>query len=177
MRSTRVDDSCPYCKDRKLLRGYNDLATAYPELVAEWDFERNGDLGPRRHRLRQREESLVEMRAWARMTDIRLQQDRRRRPRLPLLRRPQGADRPQRFEDDAFQDREGVGQGAQRRPKADRRDRQLQQARLVEVQGGPRVVRPHSEPRRKGKADPGCPYCSRRKVLAGYNDLAASIPS
>lgn len=119
----------------------------------------------------------MEMRAWARMTDIRLQQDRRRRPRLPLLRRPQGADRPQRFEDDAFQDREGVGQGAQRRPKADRRDRQLQQARLVEVQGGPRVVRPHSEPRRKGKADPGCPYCSGRKVLAGYNDLAASIPS
>ncbi len=46
MRSTRVDDSCPYCKDRKLLRGYNDLATAYPELVAEWDFERNGDLKP-----------------------------------------------------------------------------------------------------------------------------------
>ena len=35
----------------------------------------------------------------------------------------------------------------------------------------------HSEPRRKGKADPGCPYCSGRKVLAGYNDLAASIPS
>ena len=29
----------------------------------------------------------------------------------------------------------------------------------------------------KGKADPGCPYCSGRKVLAGYNDLAASIPS
>ena len=23
---------------------------------------------------------------------------------------------------------------------------------------------------RKGKADPGCPYCSGRKVLAGYND-------
>ena len=46
MRSMRVDDSCPYCKNRKLLRGFNDLATAYPELVAEWDFERNGDLGP-----------------------------------------------------------------------------------------------------------------------------------
>ena len=46
MRFTRVDDSCPYCKNRKLLRGFNDLATAYPELVVEWDFERNGDLGP-----------------------------------------------------------------------------------------------------------------------------------
>lgn len=83
MRSMRVDDSCPYCKNRKLLRGFNDLATTHPELVAEWDFERNGDLGP------------------------------------------------------------------------DRRDRQLQQARLVEVQGEPRVVRPHSEPGAQGQGGPG----------------------
>lgn len=46
MRSMRVDDSCPYCKNSKLLRGFNDLATTHPELVAEWDFGRNGDLGP-----------------------------------------------------------------------------------------------------------------------------------
>lgn len=84
MRSMRVDDSCPYCKNRKLLRGFNDLATTHSELVAEWDFERNGDLGP------------------------------------------------------------------------DRRDRQLQQARLVEVQRGPRVVRPHSEPGAQGRGGPGC---------------------
>ena len=99
----------------------------------------------------------MEMRAWARMADILLQQDRRRRPRLPLLRRPQGAERLQRPEDDASQDREGVEQGAQRRPEADRRDRQLKQARLVEVQGGPRVVRPHSEPSAQGQGGPGLP--------------------
>ncbi len=29
---------------------------------------------------------------------------------------------------------------------------------------------------RKGKADPGCPYCSGRKVLAGFNDLAVTHP-
>ena len=29
---------------------------------------------------------------------------------------------------------------------------------------------------RKGKADPGCPYCSGRKVFAGYSDLAATHP-
>ena len=29
---------------------------------------------------------------------------------------------------------------------------------------------------RKGKADPGCPYYSGRKVLAGFNDLAATHP-
>ena len=58
---------------------------------------------------------------------------------------------------DASQDREGVEQGAQRRPEADRRDRQLQQARLVEVQRGPRVVRPHSEPSAQGQSGPGLP--------------------
>ena len=46
IRSMRVDDSCPYCKNRKLLHGFNDLATVHPELAAEWDFERNGDLKP-----------------------------------------------------------------------------------------------------------------------------------
>ena len=97
------------------------------------------------------------MQAWARMADIRLQQDRRRRPRLPLLRRPQGAERLQRPEDDVSQDRGGVEQGAQRRPEADRRDRQLQQARLMEVQRGPRVVRPHSEPSAQGQGRPGPP--------------------
>ena len=44
-----------------------------------------------------------------------------------------------------------------RRPEVDRRDRQLQQARLVEVQGGPRVVRPHSEPGAQRQGGPGLP--------------------
>ena len=46
MRSMRVDDSCPYCKNRKLLRGFNDLATAYPELVAMWHPRMNKRLKP-----------------------------------------------------------------------------------------------------------------------------------
>ena len=75
----------------------------------------------------------------------------------PLLRRPQGAERLQRPEDDASQDREGVEQGAQRRPEADRCDRQLQQVRLVEVQRGSRVVRSHSEPSAQGQGGPGLP--------------------
>ena len=30
------DDACPYCSNKKALPGYNDLATADPELVKEW---------------------------------------------------------------------------------------------------------------------------------------------
>ena len=32
---------CPYCSGRKCLKGYNDLATNYPELVKEWNYSKN----------------------------------------------------------------------------------------------------------------------------------------
>lgn len=38
--------SCPYCTNKKLLPGFNDLATKYPELVKEWNFIKNNNLKP-----------------------------------------------------------------------------------------------------------------------------------
>lgn len=38
--------SCPYCANRKLLKGFNDLATVAPEAAAEWHPTKNGDLTP-----------------------------------------------------------------------------------------------------------------------------------
>ena len=38
---------CPYCANRKILPGFNDLATTHPALCKEWDDTRNGDLTPR----------------------------------------------------------------------------------------------------------------------------------
>lgn len=32
---------CPVCQNRKLLKGYNDLASLYPKIASEWDYERN----------------------------------------------------------------------------------------------------------------------------------------
>ena len=37
---------CPYCSNHKILKGYNDLATTNPDLVAEWNYEKNGNLIP-----------------------------------------------------------------------------------------------------------------------------------
>lgn len=34
---------CPYCQNKKLLSGFNDLATTHPHLVDEWDYDRNSD--------------------------------------------------------------------------------------------------------------------------------------
>jgi len=39
-------NGCPSCAGRVLTPGVNDLASQRPELVAEWDFEANGDLRP-----------------------------------------------------------------------------------------------------------------------------------
>ncbi|MBR3326217.1 MAG: zinc-ribbon domain-containing protein, partial [Atopobiaceae bacterium] len=38
--------SCPYCSNRLVLRGFNDLATTNPSLAAEWHPTKNGDLEP-----------------------------------------------------------------------------------------------------------------------------------
>jgi len=37
---------CPYCAGKKVLPGYNDLATTNPELALEWHPNRNESLSP-----------------------------------------------------------------------------------------------------------------------------------
>ncbi|MBE5969708.1 MAG: hypothetical protein E7242_05690 [Lachnospiraceae bacterium] len=38
--------SCPYCSNKKLLIGYNDFASVYPDAVKEWNCEKNGNIKP-----------------------------------------------------------------------------------------------------------------------------------
>ena len=38
--------SCPYCSGRKVLKGFNDLATVNPKLTVEWHKTKNGKLTP-----------------------------------------------------------------------------------------------------------------------------------
>ena len=39
-------NGCPYCSGQKVLPGFNDLATQYPEVAKEWDYDNNGDKTP-----------------------------------------------------------------------------------------------------------------------------------
>ena len=43
---TQGSTECPFCTGRKVIPGKTDLATAFPELAAQWDWERNGALTP-----------------------------------------------------------------------------------------------------------------------------------
>ena len=38
--------NCPYCSNKKVLEGYNDLATTHPEIAKEWHSTKNGNLKP-----------------------------------------------------------------------------------------------------------------------------------
>ena len=42
----KADPGCPYCSGRKLLRGFNDLATAHPGIAAMWHPRMNKRLKP-----------------------------------------------------------------------------------------------------------------------------------
>ncbi|WP_224413489.1 zinc-ribbon domain-containing protein, partial [Bacillus thuringiensis] len=37
---------CPYCSNRKSLKGFNDLETINYQLASEWHPTNNGDLKP-----------------------------------------------------------------------------------------------------------------------------------
>ena len=37
---------CPYCSNKKVLKGYNDLETINPTLASEWDYKKNNKLTP-----------------------------------------------------------------------------------------------------------------------------------
>ena len=44
---TRTEGAaCPYCAGRRVLLGYNDLASVHPELVQQWDHQKNMPLQP-----------------------------------------------------------------------------------------------------------------------------------
>lgn len=39
-------NGCPYCGNKKVLAGYNDLQTVNPNLAKEWHYEKNNELAP-----------------------------------------------------------------------------------------------------------------------------------
>lgn len=41
---TRSGSGCPYCANRSVLKGYNDLKTKRPNLAKEWHRTKNGEL-------------------------------------------------------------------------------------------------------------------------------------
>ena len=176
MRSMRIDDGCPYCKSSKLLRGFNDLATTHPELVAEWDFERSGDLGPDGVRF------SAAKQVWWRC-------GRGHAWRISAYNRIGGADRdcPNCGDRKVLKGYNGLrtthpkiarGWNKERNGDLKPTDAIANSNKRVwwKCKEGHEWSGLIANRARRGKAGLGCPYCSGRKVFAGYNDLAATHP-
>ncbi len=41
-----IGTGCPYCSGNKILVGYNDFASCYPEVAKSWDYLKNGNIKP-----------------------------------------------------------------------------------------------------------------------------------
>lgn len=46
-RTGKQHTGCPYCAGQKVLVGFNDLETLFPEIAKEWCYEKNGGLTPK----------------------------------------------------------------------------------------------------------------------------------
>lgn len=44
-RTEKISSGCPYCSGNRVLAGFNDLASRFPEIAAEWS-EQNYPLRP-----------------------------------------------------------------------------------------------------------------------------------
>ena len=44
--SIKAGTACPYCSGRNAVPGETDLATTRPEILSEWDFEKNTEIDP-----------------------------------------------------------------------------------------------------------------------------------
>lgn len=42
----REKSGCPACSNKSVFEGKNDLATLYPDIAKDWDYEKNGELTP-----------------------------------------------------------------------------------------------------------------------------------
>ena len=46
VKRTNRKDGCPYCSGRRVLAGFNDLATTFPDIALQWDSEKNEGVTP-----------------------------------------------------------------------------------------------------------------------------------
>jgi len=162
---------CPYCSNQKVLAGYNDLKTTNPEICEEWHPTKNGDLRP---------EMFVPgsgKKVWWKCSKCGYEWQADIKNRVKGIGCPKCANKvPSEGENDLL----SVN------PSLAREWNLLKNGSIK-----PNSVLAHSgkkywwicanghewqasvDNRIKGR---NCPYCSNKKVLAGYNDLKTTNP-
>ena len=161
---------CPYCINKKVLRGYNDLATTDPKLLEEWDFDKNTEISP------YEVTSGTEKKAWWKCKNGHEWQVR-------IANRKRGDGCPYCSNKKVFNgDNALLTINPELAKEWDSEKHKDLSASEVSSNSGQKVwwkcSKGHSweatiASRSSGN---GCPYCVNQKVLAGYNDLATTGP-
>ena len=171
VRSRTVGSGCPICAGKQLSLGENDLAALYPALAKQWDAEKDGRLTPRNVL------PGTEKKVWWRC-------ERGHSWRAAVSSRTRaGSGCPYCAGKQVLP---GFNDLASQRPElAAQWDREKNRAltpQQVTITSNRKVwwrcEKGHSYPaviasRTNGS---GCPYCTGKKVLAGFNDLATLEP-
>ena len=161
---------CHICAGKQIVSGINDLAARFPEIAAQWDFDKNGDLSP------DRIVSYSSRKAWWICPDGHSWQ-------AAVRNRANGNGCPYCSGQAVLA---GYNDLATKKPAIaaewDYEKNGMLTPKMVTVSSGLivwwRCPLGHSwhtsiAHRHRGSS---CPYCSGRKVLKGFNDLASTHP-
>ena len=166
----RVKFGCGICANRTLQIGFNDLATRFPEIAAEWDHRKNGGLGPSDVLFGARRTAAWKCNRgheWSASIGSRTAK-RTNCPYCSNYRAAQG-------------DNDLSTLFPELAKEFDRAKNKVPLESIVPGSPTPRYWRcslghgysasPHSRTR-----GGGCPYCANKRVLSGFNDLQTTDP-
>lgn len=170
----RVHDAtgCPYCSNKAILPGFNDLKTLAPELAAQWHPTKNGALTPEMIGVGSKKRvwwQCEKGHAWVAVVASRAKDGRG----CPICAGQRVAP--------------GENDLAMLYPQIAAQWHPEKNGDLTPQQVGPQSSRAvwwqcenghewRAEIVRRVQAGSGCPYCTGRKVLSGFNDLATLEP-
>ena len=167
---THQNCGCPYCSNKKVLSGYNDLATTCPEIAKEWNYDKNGSLTPQD--VTKGSETKVWWKCEKGHSYIQRLPDKIRRGKCPIC--------------SGRKVLPGYNDLATTHPEIAKEWDYSKNGSLT-----PQDIAKGSETRIWWKCEQGhsyearvanrthgngCPICSGKKVLPGYNDLATTHP-
>lgn len=164
------DDSCPYCRNARLLDGFNDLASVEPQLAEEWDTEANGR-GP---------ETILRT---ARQSAFWICPKCHGQYQFPVYARQPGDDACpycnqgrvlEGYNDLATTDPELAEEWADDRRPASSVTKDFSYMALWKCPNCGGTY--HYPVNQRQIGDDSCPYCNRGSLLSGFNDLKTTDP-
>ncbi len=160
---------CPYCAGRKAISGVNDLATLYPQLLSEWNYDKN-KIDP--HKISPGSDERVWWKCsknhiWSQSPNIRV---------LHNHNCPYCANR---LVWKGYNDLETLSPSLAKEWNYEKNE--LKPSEVLNYSNNKcwwKCEKGHTweatvSNRQQGT---GCPYCSNKKVLIGYNDLQCKYP-